>query len=155
MGLPSFNVGVSYTNIAPRTDMELPGNGQDAFIFPQVGIRVPLYRKKYKAMQKEAILQQEAVTFRQENVENMLLTELEQLYRDYLDGQRKVALYKRLSTIAQQSLDLLQTELATGQNDFFEIIRMQRQLLNYRLELERARTERNNNVYRINYLMGK
>ena len=159
MGLPSFNVGMSYTNVAPRTDVEpgmnLPGNGQDAFIFPQVGIRVPLYRKKYKAMQREAVLQQEAVGFRQENVENELLTELEQLYRDYLDAQRKVALYKRLSTIAQQSLDLLQTELATGQNDFFEIIRMERQLLNYRLELERARTERNNNVYRINYLMGK
>jgi cobalt-zinc-cadmium efflux system outer membrane protein len=159
MGLPSFTLGMSYTNVTPRTNLEpgmaLPDNGQDIFLFPQVGIRLPLYRKKYKAMQKQAVLQQEAVEFRKENLENELLTELEQLYRDYLDAQRKVALYQRLTTIARQSLELLQTELATGQNDLFEIIRMERQLLNYQLELERARTEKNNNVYRINYLMGQ
>jgi cobalt-zinc-cadmium efflux system outer membrane protein len=159
MGMPSFTLGMSYTNIAPRTNLEpgmaLPDNGQDVFLFPQVGIRLPLYRKKYKAMQKRAVLQQEAVEFRKENLENELLTELEQLYRDYLDAQRKVALYQRLTTIARQSLSLLQTELSTGQNNVFEIIRMERQLLNYSLELERARTEKNNNVYRINYLMGQ
>ncbi|MEX2592011.1 MAG: TolC family protein [Anditalea sp.] len=159
MGMPSVSLGMSYTNIAPRTDLEpsmqLPDNGQDAFLFPQIGIRLPLYRKKYKAMKKEALLQQETVGFRKENLENELLTKLEQLYRDYLDAQRKVELYQRLTTIAEQSLALLQTELATGQNDVFEIIRMERQLLNYRLELERARTEKNNNVYRINYLMGE
>lgn len=155
MGLPGFTLGMSYTNVAERTDMDMPDNGKDVFIFPQLGVRLPIYRKKYKAMQKEAVLQQEAAVLRQENVENELLTELEQLYRDYLDAQRKVALYKRLSTIAQQSLNLLQTELTTGKNNFFEIIRMERQLLNYRLELERARTEKNNNVYRINALMGK
>lgn len=155
MGMPGFTVGMSYTNVAERTDMEMPDNGKDVFMFPQVGIRLPIYRKKYKAMQKEAMLQQEAAVLRQENVENELLTELEQLYRDYLDAQRKVALYERLATIAKQSLDLLQTELTTGRTDFFEIIRVERQLLNYRLELERARTEKNNNVYRIHYLMGK
>lgn len=159
MGLPSISLGMSYTNLSPRTDLEpgmqLSNNGQDAFIFPQVGIRLPIYRKKYKAMEKEALFQQEAVEFRKENVKNEVFTELEQLYRDYLDAQRKVELYQRLTTIARQSLELLQTELTTGQNNVFEIIRMERQLLNYSLELERARTEKNNNVYRINFLMGE
>ena len=159
MGLPSFTLGMSYTNVAPRTDLEpgmnIPDNGKDVFLFPQVGIRLPLYRKKYKAMQKRAVLQQEAVEFRKENLENELLTELEELYRDYLNAQRNIELYQRLTRIARQSLDLLQTELTTGKSNVFEIIRMERQLLNYRLELERARTEKNNNVYRINYLMGE
>lgn len=155
MGLPSVSLGMSYTNVAPRTDMEMPDNGKDVVIFPQLGIRLPIYRKKYRAMQKEALLQQEAVLFQKENAENEALTELEQLYRDYRDTQRKIVLYQRLSMIARQSLDLLQTELSTGRSNFFEIIRMERQLLNYRLELERARTEKNNNVYRINYLMGE
>ena len=159
MGMPSISLGMSYTNIAPRTDLEpsmqLSNNGQDAFIFPQLGIRLPIYRKKYKAMGKEALLQQEAVEFRKENVKDEVLTDLEQLYRDYLDAQRNIELYQRLTRIARQSLDLLQTELTTGKSNVFEIIRMERQLLNYRLELERARTEKNNNVYRINYLMGE
>jgi cobalt-zinc-cadmium efflux system outer membrane protein len=159
MGMPSISLGMSYTNISPRTDLEpsmaLPDNGKDAFIFPQIGIRLPLYRKKYKAMRNEAVLQQEAVEFRKEDVKNELLTELEQLYRDYLDAQRNIKLYQRLTTIARQSLELIQTELATGKNNVFEIIRMERKLLNYSLELERARTEKNNSVYRINYLMGE
>lgn len=159
MGLPSFTLGASYTNIAPRTDLEpgmaLPDNGQDAFIFPQVGIRIPLYRKKYKSMRQEAILQQEAVELRRENLENELETELERLYRDYIDARRNVELYGRLTTIARQSLELFQTELSTGRNNVLEIIRMERQLLNYGLELARARTEQNNNVYRINYLIGE
>lgn len=158
-GMPSISLGMSYTNISPRKDleqgMELPNNGQDAFIFPQVGIRLPINRKKYKAMQQEAVLRQEAVEFRKEDVKNELLTELEQLYRDYLDAQRKIELYERLTTIARQSLELIQTELSTGQNSVFEIIRMERKLLNYNLELERARTEKNNSVYRINFLMGQ
>ncbi|MDT0691918.1 TolC family protein, partial [Salegentibacter sp. F188] len=61
----------------------------------------------------------------------------------------------RLTTIAKQSLELYQTELSTGRNNVLEIIRMERQLLNYGLELARAKTERNNNVYRINYLIGE
>ena len=113
MGLPSFTLGASYTNIAPRTDLEpgmaLPDNGQDVFIFPQVGIRIPLYRKKYKSMRQEAILQQEAVELRRENLENELETELERLYRDYIDARRNVELYGRLTTIARQSLELFQT----------------------------------------------
>jgi len=159
MGLPSFTLGGTYTNIASRTDLDpdmaLPDNGQDAFIFPQIGIRVPLYRKKYKAMRQEAILQQEAVQLKKENLENELETKLEQLYRDYVDAVRNVELYSRLTTIAKQSLELYQTELSTGRNNVLEIIRMERQLLNYGLELARAKTERNNNVYRINYLIGE
>ena len=159
MGLPSFTLGGTYTNIASRTDLDpamaLPDNGQDAFIFPQVGIRVPLYRNKYKAMRQEAILQQEAVQLKKENLENELETKLEQLYRDYVDAVRNVELYNRLTTIAKQSLELYQTELSTGRNNVLEIIRMERQLLNYGLELARAKTERNNNVYRINYLIGE
>ncbi|GHA25191.1 hypothetical protein GCM10007103_03040 [Salinimicrobium marinum] len=159
MGLPSFTLGGTYTNIASRTDLDpdmaLPDNGQDAFIFPQVGIRVPLYRNKYKAMRQEAILQQEAVQLKKENLENELETKLEQLYRDYVDAVRNVELYSRLTTIAKQSLELYQTELSTGRNNVLEIIRMERQLLNYGLELARAKTERNNNVYRINYLIGE
>lgn len=159
MGLPSFTLGGTYTNIASRTDLDpamaLPDNGQDAFIFPQIGIRVPLYRQKYKAMRQEAILQQEAVQLNKENLENELETKLEQLYRDYVDAVRNVELYNRLTTIAKQSLELYQTELSTGRNNVLEIIRMERQLLNYGLELARAKTERNNNVYRINYLIGE
>lgn len=154
-GMPSLSLGMSYTNIAPRDDMAVTDNGRDALMLPQVGISIPIFRGKYRALREQQMLEREAAELMKENKENELLTELEERYRDYLNAQREIDLYTRLSTIAEQSLNLLQTELTTGETDFFEIIRMQRQLLAYRLELEKARTEKNNNVYRINYLMGK
>ncbi len=160
-GLPSISLGMNYTNISPRTDLDpnvdLPDNGKDAYLFPQVGIRLPIFRKKYDAMREEAILKQKAAEFKKKNLANEITTELEQIYRDYLDAERKIKLYSRLATIARQSVDLLQTELSNDQNKngFFEIVRMERQLLEYELKLTEARTERNNNVYRINFLMGK
>ncbi len=160
MGLPSVSLGVSYTIITPRTGMEMSGmdmsdNGRDAFVFPQVGVRMPLYRKKYKAMQKQSQLQREAAAFSQEGMHDQLLTELEKLYADYLNAQREVKLYRHLADLAARTLDLLQTEFSTGETDFEEIIRVERQLINYQLEEEKARVERNNFVYSIQYLMGK
>ncbi|PRY01413.1 outer membrane protein TolC [Pontibacter ummariensis] len=154
LGLPSFTLGGTYTNVVPRDGVELPDNGQDAIIFPQVGVKLPIYRKKYKAMQKEALLEKEAVQLRKENLENELLTELEQEYRDLLEARRRVALYKRLTRLAEESFTLLQEEFSTGSKSFEEVLRMERQLLNYRLELAEARTNLNNQVYNINYLMG-
>ena len=155
MGLPSFTVGGSYTNIAERTDMEMDNNGQDAILFPQVGVRLPLYRKKYRAMEKQALLQQEATRFAEESTQDQLLTELEQLYRNYQDAQRRVALNNRLADLAERTLGLLQTEFTTGEADFEEIIRLQQQLLEYQLQEEQARVEQNNDVYSIHYLMGE
>ena len=39
MGNPSFNIGLAYTNIAKRNDVEdFPDNGKDSFLFPQIGV---------------------------------------------------------------------------------------------------------------------
>ena len=154
MGLPSFTLGGNYISIAERTGMEMDNNGQDAILFPQVGIRVPLYRKKYRAMEKQAQLQQEATRFAEESTEDQLLTELEQLYRNYQDAQRRVVLNRRLADLAERTLGLLQTEFTTGKADFEEIIRLQQQLLDYQLQEAQARVEQNNYVYSIKYLMG-
>lgn len=154
-GLPSFNVGFTYINIAPRTDMVVPGNGQDALLLPQVGVSVPLYREKYRSMVKESQIQQEAVAFNKKDAENKLVTDLEKVYRDYLDAQRRVTLFHKQTRYADQSLDLLTTAYSTDGKNFEEVIRMERRWLNYSLELEKARVEQNSFASSINYLIGK
>jgi outer membrane protein TolC len=74
--------------------------------------------------------------------------------RDYLDGQRRIELYRHLHDLADRSLSLLQTEFTTGKTEFEEVLRMERKLLTYQLELEKARVDINNAVYRINYIVG-
>ncbi len=155
MGLPSFNLGVNYINISPRTDMDLPDNGKDALVFPQVGVSIPLYRGKYKAMRREANLKKEAVEFRKENTENQLTTQVEMMFQEYQDALRRIKLNRNLADISERSLDLLQTEFSNGEQDFEELLRMERKVLNYRLEEAKARVDLNNTVYNINYLMGE
>lgn len=155
MGLPSFSLGLAYTNISPRTDVSMPENGKDALIFPQVGVRIPLYRNKYRSMVQEREYLKTSVSDRKENKENQLETALEKSWRDYSDAVRRVALYHRLIRFANQALDILVTQYSTAGRDFEEILRMDRQLLRYELELERARTDQNTFVAFINYLTGK
>ena len=154
MGKPSFTLGMSYINIGQRSDVDIPDNGQDAFLFPQAGLRIPLYRKKYEALKNQQELLKESIRHDIEEKSDNLISRLEVLIRDHLDASRRQGLYKRLYALAEQSLALLQTEFTTGKTDFAEILRMERKLLTYQLELEKARVDANNSVYEINYLMG-
>lgn len=155
MGLPSFSLGLAYTSVSPRTDVTMPDNGKDALIFPQVGVRIPLYRNKYQAMVKEKEFLKTSVSDRKENKENELKTSLEKAWRDYADAMRRVALNQRLMRLANQALDILVAQYSTAGKDFEEILRMDRQLLRYELELEKARADQNTYVAYINYLTGK
>ncbi len=155
MGLPSFNLGLSYTYITPRSDMDVPDNGKDVLIFPQVGVRIPLYRNKYKAMVREKEYLREAKTEQREAREDRLNTELEKVWKDIVDADRRVKLYLHLIDLANQSLDILVTQYTTAGKDFEEMLRMDRQLLRYELELEKARADQNSYKAYINYLTGK
>ncbi len=155
MGLPSFSLGAAYTNVSPRTDAEVPGNGKDMIMFPQVGVSIPLYRKKYQSLVKEKEILQTSVSNLKENKENELKTSLENIWRDYSNAVRRVALYQRLIRLANQSLDILVSQYSTAGSAFEELLRMDRQLLQYELELEKARADQNTFVAHINYLTGK
>lgn len=156
MGKPSFNIGISYTNIAKRDGVEdFSENGKDAFIFPQIGVRVPLYRKKYQSMVMEKELLRTTKIQEKENKENVLIKELEKVWRDYLDAQRRVILYQELSGLAQQSLDILLADYSSAGVDFEEMLRMDRKLLKYELELEKARADQSTSIALIDYLTAK
>ncbi|MCR9250998.1 MAG: TolC family protein [bacterium] len=155
MGKPSFMLGASYINIGERTDVDIPDNGQDAFLFPQVGLKIPLFQKKYKAMQKQASIQKEGFQHKIEDKNNQLSSNLENLIKDHLDAQRRLNLYEKLHDLAERSLALLQTEFTTGTTDFEEVLRMERKLLTYQLAMQKASVDNNNAIYKINYLSGK
>jgi hypothetical protein len=54
-----------------------------------------------------------------------------------------------------QAMQILQTDYATNNKDFEEVLRMEKRLLKYALELEKARADNNASVAFITYLMGK
>lgn len=150
-GKPNFSIGFDYTMVG-HGENNLAGT--DAFAFPKVGITIPLYRNKYRAMVNEVVYLQESKEFEKIDRINLLETILEKSWKDYMDSDRRIDLYITQQSLAEKSLKLLETEYATGNKNFEEILRMERKLLFYGLELEKARSDKQAAISFINYLMG-
>jgi cobalt-zinc-cadmium efflux system outer membrane protein len=157
MGKPNLMLGFDYMVIgesgSPMTDPS--ESGKDAFVFPMVGISIPLYRQKYTSMVKEAVLMLESIENGKLDKINILKTTYEKASKDYKDADRRIPLYQGQSGKAAKALNILQTEYETNGKNFEEVLRMERQLLKYRLELEKARADKNAAIAFIIYLMGK
>jgi hypothetical protein len=57
--------------------------------------------------------------------------------------------------LAERAIQMLETEYSTHGKDFEELLRMEKRLLRYSLELEKARSDKQASIAFINYLIGK
>lgn len=133
-GRPMLGAGVNYMPFSPRTENGMPMGGND-MVMPMLRLTIPIYRKKYNALQKEAELKQLAVQQRRENTVNQLTTRWSTALRDLDDATRRTKLYREQTDLAGQTLNLLMTSYATDGRDFEEVLRVQQQLLDYQLQL--------------------
>lgn len=156
LGSPSINIGFDYifTGKSNNLNFEAGMSGKDAIVFPRIGLTLPLYRKKYKAMVRETVYRQQTVTNRKVAQINVLETLSEKTFKEYRDANRRLELYRRQTALAYQAMQILQTDYATNNRDFEEVLRMEKRMLKYALELEKARTDINASVAFIDYLMG-
>lgn len=151
-GLPDFSVGMDYI-IVGKGENNL--TGQDAFVFPQIGIKIPLYRNKYRSMIQEAAYLEEAKSEEKQDRANMLETLFEKAWNELADADRRLQLYRKQQVLASKSIELLEVEYATADKNFEEILRMERKWLFYSLELEKARADKQAAISFLDYLMGK
>ena len=151
-GKPDFSLGLDYIVIG-KGENNL--SGEDALMFPRIGITIPLYRNKYRSMIKEAAYQESAKALEKEDKMNMLETLFEKTWNELQDADRRIKLYRKQQDLAARSISLLEAEYATADENFEEVLRMERKQLYYSLELERARADKQAAVSFLNYLMGK
>ena len=153
-GLPQFSIGLEYALIG-EGNSTASNAGQDAFVFPKIGLTIPLYRSKYKAKVQEVVYLQEAKSFEKSDKQNTLTVLFESVWKDYQDANRRLSLYQEQTELAQKSLSILESNYATNNMDFEEILRMERKLLKYSLELQKATADKEAAVAFIQYLQGK
>jgi len=152
--LPQFSVGLEYA-VTGKGNSTVNNAGQDAFVFPMVGITIPLYQKKYKAKVQEVVYLHEAKNFEKLNKENTLTVLFESVWNDYLDAGRRLELYRTQTGLAQKSLSILESNYTTNNMNFEELLRMERKLLKYDLELQKAAVDKEVAVAFIQYLKGR
>jgi outer membrane protein TolC len=151
MGYPSFTVGLTYTAIGKRSDLDVPDNGRDAII-PQVGVSFPLFGSRYGAMEQQAQLQREAARAALENLRNQLSTTLQQKLRDLRDAQRRFSLANSLVDLSGKTYNVLLQEYSAGTTGLDDVLAVERDLLRHALNREQARADCNRAADYLMYL---
>jgi len=156
-GKPNIMIGLDYLVVGkglnPMTG--LSESGKDAIVFPMIGISIPLYREKYRSMVREAVLMQESARNEKLDNINILETTFQKALKEYNDAGRRISLYRMQSERATRALNILRIDYETSGKNFEEILRMEGQLLKYRLEFEKGRADKKAATAFIDYLMGK
>lgn len=153
MGRPMFGAGVNYMAFSPRTGDGMSMGGAD-MVMPMVSVTIPIYKKKYKAMSREAELNQQATGQRIESMANQLTAQWTVALRDLDDAHRRTGLYREQTDLADQTIRLLMTGYSVSGRDFEEILRVQQQLLNYQLKQVAAVVDQHMAVAMLEMLAG-
>ena len=130
MGYPMIGLGLNYSVINKNKMSTSAMNGKD-MVMPMVTMTLPIYRKKYKAMQTETDFQKVATAQSFTATANNLQTEYYQAVQLYQDAQRRVVLYTNQSLLAGKSLDIMIKSFAVSGSGLTDILRVRQQILDY------------------------
>ncbi len=154
MGYPMVGLGLNYSIISKSpTAMGTPDmNGKD-MIMPMVEFTLPIYRKKYTAMQKEAELMKSATSENYQATANSLQSEYYQAVLLYQDAKRRIKLYEYQVQLASKSLDLMLKSFSTSSSSLTDVLRIRQQTLDYELRQVEADADFNTAIAWLKRLM--
>ncbi len=145
MGYPMIGLGVNYSliNKNPMSTSEM--NGKD-MIMPMVTVTIPIYRKKYRSMVKEADLMQTATQHGIKTTSNALQTDYFLAVQQYEDASRRITLYQHQAELANKSLQLIMANFSSSGADLSEVLRIRQQTLDYEFKAIEAIVDYNTAV---------
>ncbi len=153
---PDIALGVGYIDTATTVGpMDPPDDGQDP-ISAVLSLNIPLWRRKYDAGVQEAKNRYYAAIHTRAEKRNSLAVELKLAWFHLRDAQRKMDLYRdALLPKANQSLNVTETDYLGGKGSFLDLIDAQRVLLEFQLAFERAQTDHEQELARLEMLVGE
>lgn len=133
MSYPMIGIGLNYS-IINKSEMSTSSmNGKD-MIMPMVSVSLPIYQKKYKAMQLET-------DFLKTSKEQALIATSNSLQLEYFkamqlfeDAQARMKLYENQSNLTQKTLDILVKSFSASSSNLSDILRARQLLLDYQIK---------------------
>jgi outer membrane protein TolC len=120
-----------------RTDMELPNNGRDILQL-RATVKVPLFREQYKAKEREEQFRIQALEHQKDEVLDRFTAAIERAYADYETARLQRELYQRQQQITRSAIEILQASYSTAGSNFDELLRLERELIDYDLKMLKA-----------------
>ncbi|MBS3994104.1 MAG: TolC family protein [Bacteroidetes bacterium] len=152
MGYPMVGLGINYAVNKKNPMSTLEMNGED-MIMPMVSVTIPIYRKKYNAMKKEVDKMKEATEFQYQATENNLKTAYFEVVQNYLDASRRIELYAKQSSLANQSLSIMIKNYSASGTGLTDLLLIQQQTLDYELRQIQAVADYNIAIAKLNRMM--
>lgn len=136
-GKPSFGVGMDYITVGKRDDAEPSNNGRDILQL-RASVKIPLFREQYAAKEREEQLKIDALEDKKEDVFTLFSTAIEKAYAEHETARLKTELYSRQIEITEAAITILETDYSTQGSNFDELLRLEKELVDYDLKMLRA-----------------
>lgn len=133
-GKPSIGLGLDYIMVNQRQDVELERNGRDILQL-RASVKIPLYRQKYAAKEREENLKITALDNQKADLLSRFSATIEKVYADYATAQIRMELYAQQIEITQAAIRILETDYSARGNDFDELLRLEKELIDYDLKM--------------------
>ncbi len=130
---PSFGAGLDYVFVNPRKDAEPTNNGRD-IIQLKAMVKIPLYRQNYHAKEREENLKIETLEAQKANLLAKYISNIEKAYARHESARLKNELYKQQIALTKTTINMLETEYSANGNNFDELLRMEKKLIDYDLK---------------------
>ncbi|MEZ5016035.1 MAG: TolC family protein [Flavipsychrobacter sp.] len=153
-GLPKFGVGMDYVIVGQRNNITIPDNGNDV-LMPMVSMSLPIFRGKYRSAIKEAQYMQDAISAKKEAYTNELNSKYATTEYQLSKSYELIKLYDQQIVTTKQVTDLLLTDYSNSGNDYEEVLRMEQQLLKYKIAKVKATKDYYIALAQLDYITSK
>lgn len=154
MGFPMVGLGLNYSLInKTNSGMATASMNGNDMIMPMVTVTLPVYRKKYAAMNAEADLLKTGKGLNYEATANSLQSEYYEAVQLYQDARRRIKLYDNQYKLASKSLDLMLKSFSSSVTGLTDVLRIHQQTLDYEFRQVEAVVDYNTAVAWLKRLM--
>jgi len=151
---PDVGVGVGWTDTGSAINPGMTDNGKDPIIL-MFSMNLPIWREGYKAAELQAKASVRKASHQKKQAENTIIARAERSLYDFEDTGRKRKLYGDvLIPKGEELLGASETAYRAGTVDFLSLINAQQKLLEFQLYYERAMTDNQQELARLEMLVG-
>jgi len=134
---PDFGVGLDYILVNKIPNSIFKNNGRDVLI-PKVSVKIPLYKQKYAAKEREEQLKIATLEDKKEALVSQFMAMIDNAFTDYEMAQLSIDLYQKQITITQSAITILEANYSATGNDFEELLELETALIEYDLKILKA-----------------
>jgi outer membrane protein TolC len=152
MGYPMAGLGLNYSVIGKSGMSTSSMNGRD-MIMPMISLSLPIYRKKYNAMQKEAVYLEESSKAGYQDALRSLQIEYLKAVQSYNDAGRRLKLYSAQQDLEMKTFNILIKSYSASGASLSEVLMASGEQRDYEMKLVEAVADYNTSIAMLERLM--